>query len=497
MPPEKRLQIIEHDNAGNISATYIHSAVSTQHGQNRIDVVLPKETKSQWQKLLDVFLPAGYPHSVTDDYLEPSPVQDQIPHPPPHSQTNPQTHPLKDSLQAFASSIASLLSSRAVLTGLGVGDATATATSALLLSTLQETCGRMATIAFAAKQGTALEPESKKYRLLADVLNDVAFVLDSLSPVFPRVLRVLVLSASSVLRALCGVAAGSAKASLSQHFARWGNLGELNAKDSSQETVVSLLGLLVGTWVVGFVEPGLQSWGVLVVLLGLHLELNRRAVRAVCLRSLSRQRAGLVLGWVSRGGAGAGRGAVPTPVDIARLERIFERDGVLRDVKGRRVGFCAIGVSMARFLEAHCSGKTASGSFAFDDARLAYHIELFKESGYLLGWAKHPSSRGDAHLQIVLKKGATAVDQLTAWWHALLFANSLGKQEEQLASLRRDRKGQSTTTDPSDADLYLALCRDEARGLVEKFEEPLRRAGWDLDAAALETTSSTRVAVEF
>lgn len=42
-------------------------------------------------------------------------------------------------------------------------------------------------------------------------------------------MRVSILATSSVLRSLCGVAAGSSKASLSAHFARWGNLGELNA----------------------------------------------------------------------------------------------------------------------------------------------------------------------------------------------------------------------------------------------------------------------------
>lgn len=67
------------------------------------------------------------------------------------------------------------------------------------------------------------------YRLAADIFNDAAMLLDCLSPALPRGPRVLLLSASSVLRALCGVAAGSAKASLSAHFAKWGNLGELNA----------------------------------------------------------------------------------------------------------------------------------------------------------------------------------------------------------------------------------------------------------------------------
>ena len=89
--------------------------------------------------------------------------------------------------------------------------------------------GRIATITFAHRLGTALEPECKMYRLAADVFNDSAMVLDCLSPAFPKAVRVGLFSLSSVLRALCGIAAGSSKASLSAHFAKWDNLGELNA----------------------------------------------------------------------------------------------------------------------------------------------------------------------------------------------------------------------------------------------------------------------------
>ena len=76
------------------------------------------------------------------------------------------------------------------------------------------------------------------YRLAADVFNDTAMVLDCLSPAFSKPLRVLLLSFSSILRALCGVAAGSSKASLSAHFAKWGNLGELNAVRWTQQVTV-------------------------------------------------------------------------------------------------------------------------------------------------------------------------------------------------------------------------------------------------------------------
>jgi hypothetical protein len=89
--------------------------------------------------------------------------------------------------------------------------------------------GRIATILFAHRLGTSLEPECKMYRLAADIFNDAAMILDCLSPAFPKSSRVLVLSLSSVLRSLCGVAAQSSKASLSAHFATQGNLGELNA----------------------------------------------------------------------------------------------------------------------------------------------------------------------------------------------------------------------------------------------------------------------------
>lgn len=115
-------------------------------------------------------------------------------------------------------------------TGVGVGNASASPTSALLLHILQDSSGRVATILFAHRVGTALEPECKTYRLAADVFNDSAMILDCLSPMIPAgVSRVTVLSAAGVLRALCGVAGGSSKASLSAHFSKWGNLAEVNA----------------------------------------------------------------------------------------------------------------------------------------------------------------------------------------------------------------------------------------------------------------------------
>lgn len=66
----KRLQLTERDEAGNITATYVQSSSGDDETKTRIDVIPPRDGKSSAQKLLDVFMPAGYPHSVTGDYLE-------------------------------------------------------------------------------------------------------------------------------------------------------------------------------------------------------------------------------------------------------------------------------------------------------------------------------------------------------------------------------------------------------------------------------------------
>ena len=316
------------------------------------------------------------------------------------------------------------------------------------------------------------------YRLLADVLNDIAFVLDCLSPAFPKAVRVVVLSFSSVLRALCGVAAGSAKASLSAHFARWGNLGELNAKDSSQETVISLLGMLVGSLVVSWVTKPFATWTTLILLLSVHLETNRRAVRAVSMRTLNRQRATLVYYHLKCGN-------VPTPQEVSKQEYIFERDGVLKGGDGGTLGFCSVGGSVSRVLKSFGNqhDQTKSSQVASDS--LARKLNSFQDQQYII----FPDIRArHKHINIVIKKDASSTDLLTAWWQALALVNDCSSTETN-----------EQTKGPSHVDWQaldaIERTLQEAREMIKKNEENLRKAGWDLDMGALETTSGTRVIV--
>lgn len=350
-----------------------------------------------------------------------------------------------------------------------MGDASASATAAVLLEIVQESMGRIATILFAYRVGTALEPECKMYRLLADVYNDAAMILDCLSPMLPRTPRMAVLGFASVLRALCGVAAGSAKASLSAHFAACGNLGELNAKDSSQETLVGLAGMLAGSFVVSRVTSLEATWTLLIMLLAVHLGTNYAAVRAVRMRSLNRQRANLLFShlWETD--------HCLTLQQVSDRERIFEQDGVLRWRGDEAVGTAVIGVTLQTLLDMVASTERRPGGKSIQDVDqvLSHLLKIFEDDSYLL-WYEAKTRRG----VVVLKRGASARDVLQGWVHAL----HVGKQVT--------RKTMSTKE-------VLAAIADsavQARYTMERRAAEMQTAGFDLDSTSIETRSSFRVA---
>lgn len=383
--------------------------------------------------VLYAFLPAGYPHSVTDDYI---------------------SYQTFDSLQAFASSITSLLANRAVLEGLGVGDSAQNPTGALVLKVTGDTFSRLATILFAHRMGSAIEPESKFYRFLADILNDSAQMLDLLTPALPYFPKLTVLTSAAILRALCGVAANASKASLSAHFALRGNLAELNAKEASQETVVSLMGMLVGTLVVRMVEEKRTVWMLMIGLVGVHLLMNYLAVRSVKMRTLNRQRATMVFReWLEHN-------TLLTPEQVADRESILHNGrGQLSSKSGDYRGFCTFG--------SYGDVKTwrPRGFDSYD----------FDSDWYFMG-IRHRA--GTFYMRIALKEGAESA--LPAWFdavtHAYHFDSAL---KDGLESHYENEMPVGYVSDDQKKSIFAAL----------------RQAGWDLDTGALETRSPVRVRV--
>ncbi|KAI9889852.1 MAG: hypothetical protein M1814_004687 [Vezdaea aestivalis] len=371
--------------------------------------------------------------------------------------------------------------------GVGVGDSSASPTAAILYTVLQETMGRIATILFAHRLGTSLEPECKMYRLAADVFNDTAMVLDYLSPVFPRPARVMILSLSSVLRALCGVAAGSAKATLSAHFARWHNLGDLNAKDSSQETVISLMGMLVcspdiaetlrltlskvGSIMVSHVVSTGATWVCLLLLLSIHLYTNYLAVRAVQMTTLNRQRATIAFSHL------IDLSEALSPAEVALKERIFETE-IIRWRSAEVIGSCRFGAPLSVLLSLLPTPNSATKSSRTDALDLAILLDIFREQQYIL-WIdlKHCKT------VIVIKQGCSVHSQLKAWLHALVLHHAVATQSPSGSKV-------------SDVVKLVADSLKIVEANSEGFLDRLRAKGWDTSTPALETMSSYRISVE-
>ncbi len=172
-------------------------------------------------------------------------------------------------------------------------------------------------------------------------MNNCAMVLDCLSAYFIN--PVPFLCSATALRALCGVTGSGSRAQLSQHFAIKNNLGEVSAKDSSQETVISLVGMIAASQVIKLANTVLRTWVMLAVLMILHLYTNYRAVRSIVLPELTPQRIDLVFTELidglenQLGDITAIENLILRPVQVSQREKVFLAVNALC-WKGERIG---------------------------------------------------------------------------------------------------------------------------------------------------------------
>lgn len=229
----------------------------------------------------EAFLPQGYPESVSEDYL---------------------SYQLWDTLQAFCSSITGTLATMAIMKGVGVGDSTATPLAATITWMLKDGTGMLGKILFAWTKGSDLDCNAKKWRLVADIMNDVAIFLDLLAPLFPFFF-LLIVCVSSLSRAIVGTAGAATRAAFVQHQARRDNMADVSAKDNSQETLVNLAALFVGLFLTPHVagHPELV-WPLFVVFTFLHLFANYKAASVVTMDTFNQNRLHLAMrGYLSHG----------------------------------------------------------------------------------------------------------------------------------------------------------------------------------------------------
>ncbi|XP_063974066.1 RUS family member 1 isoform X2 [Diachasmimorpha longicaudata] len=222
-----------------------------------------------------VFLPEGFPDSVHPDYV---PYQ------------------IWDTVQAFASTILGTLTTHSILIGVGVGESTATPLAATISWILKDGAGMIGRILFAWWNGSQLDAQCKKWRIFADVLNDIAMGIELLLPYFSKTSTTFILCATTSMKSIVGVAGGATRAALTQHQALNNNLADVSAKDGSQETFVNLVASFVGIFILNSLHDSVTGGFLLyIVLVIIHVYANYSAVRALRFNSLNEDRLALLL----------------------------------------------------------------------------------------------------------------------------------------------------------------------------------------------------------
>jgi len=267
----------------------------------------------------DLFLPAGHPATTAEGYLH---------------------YQICDSIQGLCSYLRGVVAAGAALAAAGVGDGDATAMGAAVTWAVRDGLGMLGGLAFSYYASSKFDGRVKEYRLLADVANDAGMTLDMAMPHLLARCRELALrmpagassrlppaylalaSASALCKVVCGTCAGATKGSITDHFAVRGNRADVQAKEGAQETLVSLVGMVLGVWLaralqrmegddegcggedggenvcpVGgpVVSAQAVSWTVFLVLTWVHVYANYVGIQKLKLRTLNRERAAIVL----------------------------------------------------------------------------------------------------------------------------------------------------------------------------------------------------------
>lgn len=308
------LKILERDTSSSRTTELVFSPTGTHQIQNmqthtRIDSKF-NNSKTEFMRknrllqnirhaFLNLFLPANYPDSVHPGYIQ---------------------YQFFDSLQGLCSYLRSIASTAAVLSVAGVGDAEATVTSAVITWATNDGCAMIGGLLFSYYASGYFDSNVKEWRLFADIINDIGLTLEMILPYLSKSYIIIISMIATLCKVVCGIAAGATKGCITQHFAK-DNIADLTAKESIQETFVSLLGMILGIFLAKATQtmqnsitvlkgsddemfwykhsPIIANWVIFVVLTVIHIWSNYTAVKMLKLHTLNRGRLTIALGHIA------------------------------------------------------------------------------------------------------------------------------------------------------------------------------------------------------
>ncbi|KAL6626705.1 hypothetical protein ACP70R_030431 [Stipagrostis hirtigluma subsp. patula] len=332
------------------------------------------------QAISDFILPAGFPGSVSDDYLEYMLLQF------PTNVTGWICHVLVTS---------SLLKS--LLQAVGVGSFTATsaaASAAAIRWVSKDGIGAFGRLLIGGRFGTLFDDDPKKWRMYADFIGSAGSIFELATPLYPGYFLPLA-SLGNLAKAVARGFRDPSFRVIQNHFAESGNLGDVAAKEEVWEVGAQLFGLLLGVLIMD--TAGVKSSYVTLTLTWLsvrllHLWFRYQSLTVLKFRTINLKRARILVR------THVAQHKVPGYIACNEEENILTWERFLRP----QISF---GVPMGRMLGGEQSSEMVN--------RL---LKLYRNEKYIL-FFEQSGSREPTFL-VAFKESATSMSVLRSLWQA-------------------------------------------------------------------------------
>ena len=336
------------------------------------------------------FLPQGWPHSVTRDYLE-----YQIWTFPSHV-TGWMSHSLAGS---------------SMLKALGI-DASASGAvgfSAAIKWVTKDGVGAVGRLFVGGKLSSVFDEDPKRWRMIAEAITTLGLALEIATQLSPS--NFVTLAGAGTLAKATGRGMGRPCFRVVQtHFATTNNVGDVSAKEEVWEVAAQMAGLAASVALLSAVEAAGTPEAVVPLWAGIHsLHVVLRYYALTKLRFTYpnyKRGAALVLEHVKYG-------KVLTLEKANSEEAMFQ--GPEAGVRGLK---CVFGCSLEQILKGISSGSYQSnnnhsgGENRNEQGKdLEALIELYRDEKYMLTWH-------DGTAQVLLWEGGSPLDMLRALWQA-------------------------------------------------------------------------------
>jgi hypothetical protein len=314
------------------------------------------------------------------------------------------------------------VSTSAILESAGVGNAQATALSAAMAWATRDGIGMVGGLCFSFFASDLFDSHVKEFRLFADIVNDIGLTLDMLAPYMTlyylddptkaQSYTLYILSLSTICKTMCGMAAGSTKGRITQHFSKHGNMADLTAKESTQETLVSLMGMMGGMLLAKFLntlesnkaKQEFATWSIFLVLTLIHVWANYKGVVLLKLTSLNPERCRMLFR------------------DLVFVMGTEETDGLMITLSNNTIsGLLPTPDEINESFFTSIS-ELIKPTIHFGDPFSPVHYDLiseFQNYKYVIGRRKRSGGRSSS-LCVSLTVGAQIQDELEAYLHAKL-----------------------------------------------------------------------------